>query len=396
MSTMEYPRLRHNIQITRFTHQEQPGFILRDSLNEERTLFVSEGAALLLPLLDGTNNPDDIARILQQETGQLVSKADIVRFIEILDENFFLDTPAYQQFLKDLQSEYRKLPSRPSLMAGNGYPAEKEELKKYLGSIFREAEVDQDIQLPAEVRGAIVPHIDIQRGGKNYARIYSILKRYPPADTYVILGVNHHYLASNPLIFTDRAYETPLGKLEIDQELLNNLRQQLNWDIFEAELAHRGEHSVEFPALFLSYIYPDLKFKILPVLCNFHDKDDDRVEAFIQGLSYYMSHSSQKIFLISSVDFSHIGPQFGWQKLVEEADAKAVEKQDRRTLDFLIKNDPESFYQDIIKDGNRRNIDALGAGYVFARVLNDRRGHLISYDQAFHPFNTVTFASMLF
>jgi AmmeMemoRadiSam system protein B len=392
---MEYPRLRQNIQITPFTHQKQRGFVLHDSIREGKTLFVSEGAALLLPLLNGKYHSDDIQKIIANQTGQSIPKQDVENFIRILEENFFLDSPAYQQFLKEMQQEYKKSPARPSLMAGNGYPAKKAELKKYLDEIFAGAKLSKNVKPPSEIYGAVVPHIDIQRGGENYGQIYSILKEYPAADTYIILGVNHHYLTSNPFIFTDRAYQTPLGKLEIDHGLMENLKQQLGWDIFEGELAHRGEHSVEFPALFLSYIYPKLNFKILPILCNFHEVEE-RVNALINGLRYYMSNSGKKIFLIASVDFSHIGPQFGWQKRVEESDAKKVEEDDRNTLALMGNNEPESFYNDIMKDHNSRNIDALGAGYVFLNVLKDRKGQLIQYDQAFHPINTVTFASVLF
>jgi len=392
---MEYPRLRQNIQITPFTHQEQRGFILRDAIIEDKTLFVSEGAALLLPLLNGKYRTDDIQKVVQNQTGQSISKQDVENFIRILEENFFLDSPAYQQFLKDMQDDYKKSPARPSLMAGNGYPAKKAELKEYLDEIFTNVKLSKNLKAPKEIYGAVVPHIDIQRGGKNYGQIYSILKKYPTADTYIILGVNHHYLTGNPFIFTDRAYQTPLGKLQIDHDLIDNMKQQLGWDIFEGELAHRGEHSVEFPALFLSYIHPKLNFKILPILCNFRDVDE-RVKALIYGLRYYVSNSPKKIFLIASVDFSHIGPQFGWRKMVEESDAKQVEKEDLLTLGLLSNNEPESFYNDIMKDHNSRNIDALGAGYVFLNILKDRRGKLIQYDQAFHPLNTVTFASVLF
>jgi AmmeMemoRadiSam system protein B len=393
---MEYPKLRQNIQITPFTHQEQRGFILRDSLSEEKTLFVSEGAAFLFPYLNGKFRTDELQGMIEQQTGQSIPNQDIENFIRMLEENLFLDTPAYQQFLQDLHQEYKKSPARPSLMAGNGYPSDKDELLNYLDEIFQDVKLGDGFKLPKEISGAIVPHIDIQRGAKNYTQIYSILKKYPAADTYVVLGVNHHYLTGNPFIFTDRPYQTPLGKLEVDQQLLANLKRQLGWDIFDGELAHRGEHSVEFPALFLSYIYPGLNFSILPILCNFHEKDDDRVKALIHGLEYYLSNSSKKIFLIASVDFSHIGPQFGWQKVVEKTDAKQVEKEDMLTLDYLLKNKPEGFYHDIMKDRNKRNIDALGASYIFLNVLRERKGQLIRYDQAFHPFNTVTFASVLF
>ena len=89
---MERPKLRQNIQITPFTHQEQRGFILRDNLIEEKTLFVSEGAAFLFPLLNGKLSPDEIQKVIEQQTGQSIIKEDIEKFIHILEENFFLDS----------------------------------------------------------------------------------------------------------------------------------------------------------------------------------------------------------------------------------------------------------------------------------------------------------------
>lgn len=393
---MKLPKLRLDVQIIPFTHQNEKGYILKDTLSEERVLFLSAGAALLIPFLDGRHTTEDIQKVLELRTGQKVLLQDIQQLVQLLDENFFLDTPAYHNFVDELYREYKNGPARPSLLAGNGYPAGKNELKDHLAAIFKDVAPVPEVELPEQLHGAVVPHIDIERGKNNYAQIYTLLKNYPPADTYVILGVNHHYLTTNPFIFTNKPYLTPLGKMEIDMELLNQLQNNLGWDIFEGELAHKGEHSVEFPALFLSYIYPDSDSKILPVLCNFHEKDDPRIDAFIYGLRYYMENYPGRIVLIASVDFSHIGPQFGWEREVDETDVQSVREADLKTLKLMASGDADAFYYNIIDDGNKRHIDALGAGFVFLKVLGGKSGQLIRYDQAFDPLNTVTFAGLLF
>ena len=173
---MDNPKLRIDIQITPFTHQDEKGYILRDTLSEERTLFVSEGAALLIPLLDGKHSIQEIHQTLENTTGQEVVLKEIQQFIQLLEENFFLDTPAYQKFVDDLYQEYKKSSVRKSLLAGNGYPAQEEDLTKYLNDIFKEVSIDSDLNLPKNIRGVVVPHIDIQRGKQNYATIFSILK----------------------------------------------------------------------------------------------------------------------------------------------------------------------------------------------------------------------------
>ncbi|MHA2054898.1 MAG: AmmeMemoRadiSam system protein B [Candidatus Hodarchaeales archaeon] len=393
---MKRPKLRLDVQLTPFQHQNEYGYILRDALTENRVLFINEGAALLIPFLDGNHTIEQMKEILERRTGQVVQQQEIERLVQLFEENLFLDTPAYHQYLEDVYRSYKNGIARPSLMAGNGYPARAEDLKQYLDTIFEESNPNHTLNLPEKLEGIVVPHVDIERGKKNYATIFSLLKNYPAAQTYVILGVNHHYFSDNPFIFTNKAYETPLGKLEIDSELLEDLQNSLNWNIFDAEIAHKGEHSIEIPSLFLNYIYPNQKINILPILCNFHDKNDDRIDALISGLQYYLNDKPENYCLIASVDFSHIGPQFGWNHPVKETDAAEVKERDLKTLQFLANGEANSFYFHIMQDGNKRHIDALGAGYVFSRVLEGVKGQLVRYDQAFNPVNTVTFASLLF
>jgi len=393
---MNRPKFRLDVQLTPFQHQNEYGYILRDALNESRVLFINEGAALLIPFLDGNHTLEEIKEILEKRTGQMVQKQEIEKLVKLFEDNLFLDTPAYHQHLENVYKSYKNGASRPPLMAGNGYPAREEELKQYLDTIFNEAILIDDFHLPERLKGFVVPHIDIERGKKNYATIFSLIRQFPHAQTYVILGVNHHYFSNNPFISTNKAYETPLGKLEIDCELLEKLQNNLNWNILDGEIAHKGEHSIEIPSLFLNYIYPQQKIKILPILCNFQDKSDARIDALISGLRYYLSDLTESCCLIASVDFSHIGPQFGWNQPVKEADAAEVREKDLKTLQFLANGEADSFYFHIIQDGNKRHIDALGAGYVFSRVLSGVKGQLVRYDQAFNPANTVTFASLLF
>lgn len=393
---MENPKLRQDIQIIPYQDEEYGmGILIRDSIIDDRTMVMSESAVVLLAMMDGTNSIRDIQAEIMRKSGQLINTEDIQAFVNTLDEQFLLDNDTYQDKIKVIYQTYKTEPVRPTLMAGNSYPADKTELKTYLDEVFAQAnDVDLPANRPANVKGIIAPHIDIERGQNTYAKTYYTLKQYKPAKTYVVLGVNHQYPTPNPFVATDRDYETPLGRLKVDTDLLNELNAQVDWDLFEGELAHRGEHSVEFPALFLSYIYPDSDLQIVPILANYIDKRDPKIEMFINALTHSLAKRDD-VVLIASVDFSHIGPKFGWQRQVTDADTSSVEREDLQTIKLMQNNDPEGFYQDIMKDANRRNIDALGAGYVFLRAVN-RPGHLIQYEQTYDPFDTVTFTGLIF
>ena len=77
-------------------------------------------------------------------------------------------------------------------------------------------------------------------------------------------------------------------------------------------------------------------------------------------------------------------------------DLGRVEKQDLHTLDLMAGNEADEFYDDIMANDNPRNIDAAFAGYTFLQLLPGVKGQLVHYGQAFHPFNTVTFAGLVF
>lgn len=393
---MEKPLLRNNIHIIPYTEGEQRGVILQDTFANDHGIFVGANDVLILTLMNGQNTIREIQHEISRQTGNLIHTDEIARFVGLLSDHFLLENEKYFDMLSRLLEAYKSKKQRPCLMDGSAFPDDPDELMAYMDKIFDETPVTQPATRPEDVRGIVVPHIDIPRGQASYVHLYSMLRDEPPADCYVILGVNHTYHTTNPFIVTDRDYATPLGPIPTDQDLLQAVQTRLDWDLLEGELAHQGEHSVEFPALFLRYLYPKADFTFLPVLCNYFDKNEAPVEAFIAALRAEIANAGKSVVIVASVDFSHLGPQFGWQRLVEKGDLARTEQEDRATLQLMADNQPDAFFSDIMKDDNERNIDALGAGYVFLRLMDGQKGHLIHYDQAYHAHNTVTFASLLF
>ncbi|RMG63643.1 MAG: AmmeMemoRadiSam system protein B [Calditrichaeota bacterium] len=394
-SMEEKPRLRADIQMRPWHHDGQQGLLLQDPLRENGALFLSDGALLVLQHLDGNKTIRDIQVALSRQLGQIVLSADIEQFIRVLSENLFLEDQRFREFLNQQVRQYREMPCRPSLLAGNGYPEQSEALRRYLDDLFRAAPQEQNTKTSVQPRGVVAPHIDLERGKTTYAHIYGLLRKVPPADLYLVLGVNHHFYTDNPFIFTSKAYHTPLGEIPVDADALAWFQEQLDWDIFEGELAHLREHSVEFPALLLRYIYPEQPFRMVAVLSNFVFLDDPRIDRFVEALRSFLRSTKQRVVLLASVDFSHVGPMFGGKREVTEGDAHEIRRRDLKTLELLAGGQAEAFYWDVMGDGNARHIDALGACYVLLRALGPVEGKLVHYGQAYHPQNTVTFAGLI-
>ena len=69
-----------------------------------------------------------------------------------------------------------------------------------------------------------------------------------------IFGVAH---ASPPVpfILTQKHYDTPFGVVKTDLDIVRRLEAVCTWDPYAYEIVHRTEHSIEFQAVMLAYLY---------------------------------------------------------------------------------------------------------------------------------------------
>ena len=142
-------------------------------------------------------------------------------------------------------------------------------------------------------RGILSPHIDFQRGGPVYTWSYKELVEQSHADTFVILGVAHQYCRRR-FALTCKDFETPLGVVPTDRSYVDRIASLAGRDLFDDELSHRTEHSIEFQVVFLQYLLGGRRdFTIVPILVgSFHDLmergidpiEDPDVSRFIEAL----------------------------------------------------------------------------------------------------------------
>ena len=110
----------------------------------------------------------------------------------------------------------------------------------------------------------------------------------------MIFGTCHAGMA-DPFALTRKDYDTPFGPARVDRDVVEALAARARQDCFGSELAHRNEHSIEFQAVFLNYLYGGRRdIRIVPVLTSFaHEAlarglvpdDDPRVGRFLDALA---------------------------------------------------------------------------------------------------------------
>ena len=372
--------------------------LLLDAAGEsDRQMLVSPAALLIAQLLDGKRDKLDVQAEFLRRTGEMLLTETLQQITGALDEALFLNTPAYEEHSRKLreerareEAEFRKSPVRKAKLAGQGYPAGAEELRTFLKSFFTDPRGPglPGTERSGVCRGLVVPHIDLRRGGTTFARAYKALAESETPELFVVMGVAH---AGGEALFTltEKDFETPLGLVETDKEAVGALREAGGGDgLLAEEFAHRGEHSVEFQAIFLRYLFGE-KARIVPLLCgSFHEffaegKDpieDGRVKEFVEALGDLAR--SRRACLIASSDLAHVGCRFGHAQPLTPVLLRKVEDEDRKMLAHVEGMDAGAFFSFVAREKDRRNICGFVPIYLSLLSSDARECELLEYAQS--------------
>ena len=230
---------------------------------------------------------------------------------------------------------------RPSPIAGLWYPADPRHLKAEIQQYL-----DEVVYYPilGELRALLVPHAGYRYSGKTAAYAYQYLIG-KPIETVYILSPFHDYHPNDFLTPDHSAYETPLGFVEIDQEILQSINTALqkNTDFFIQSVARDKEHSLEIQLPFLQSVLAQ-PFRIVPIMVR--SRNPQNCQQLGEIIADHFNPS--KSLLIASTDLSH----FYHEKLAHQLDAVI--------LNAVRNNQPA----DIFKAEENKSGFACGAGAV--------------------------------
>ncbi len=372
----------------------------------EAMVYVPAQTASILGLFDGQHSLLDIQAAFVRRFGTLLFREQLLQVIQSLDEHLLLESPRFHTHRAEVEEGFRRARSRAALLAGKSYPLEPEALRGQLESYFTDAEGPGGTPpspSAAGLTGMVVPHIDFARGGACYAWGYREMEGAPPVDRWVILGTVHAGI-SRGFALTRKDFETPLGTVEADQEFVDRLLAATGSQYLEDELAHRGEHSIEFQSVFLRHrTPPGNPVRIVPILCgSFHHFVEDRrspsqeqeLEAFVAALRDVMASLGGRTVVLASADLAHVGPRFGDPRPITPGQLREIDDADREMLAAIEAGDAEAFFLAVARDGDRRRICGLPPIYVALRVLPSAWGRILRYSQWPDPRGAVTFAAV--
>lgn len=408
---MPLPPLRF-LDISHIEHEGEAAVVLRDMEGfVEEPLVLTPLAFFIAAHLNGENEISDIQYLFSKASGgRLIRGEDIERVVSVLDEHGFLLTEKYIALRDNAIANFNAASTRPAYLAGKSYPDKEKELRAYLDSMyFREGAPgrlpSRESKSGSHLPCLIVPHIDFDRGGHSYAHGYSRLADAAKPDTVIVFGVAHAG-APTPFVMTRKHFDTPLGRVETDTDLVDQIASRCGWDPYQAEIVHRTEHSVEFQAVMLAHLYGG-GTRIVPILCGPFMSEEDvaqgtrarEVDEYLRVCREAAAQSGKRVAIIAGADLAHVGHRFGDPFDIDEAVVAHVRKRDEEDIAHLVVPDPESWYASVMKDDNARRVCGLNCIYAALKCVDGdvSAGELLHYDYAHDPAGgIVSFANVAF
>lgn len=231
---------------------------------------------------------------------------------------------------------------RQPCVSGQFYPGSAGELQTLIRTYLENASSAPD----PSVKALIVPHAGYPYSGQVAAEAYKTVAGQS-YDAVIILGFTHRVPFHGVFVDTHDVYETPLGRVPVDQALAEEIRRQ-------APLLRGGppggifeEHSIEVQIPFLQEVLSPLK--IVPIYMSRQDMDSARVVAeAVAGVL-----RDRRILVVTSTDLSHFHSH------------DAATKMDRTFISLAERSDIEA----IAAGTGSGKIEACGTGPVLALLM---------------------------
>ena len=194
--------------------------------------------------------------------------------------------------------------AKTAAFAGKFYPDNPEKLDELLENFFIQTVKDYD----TDTRAIIVPHAGYMYSGKTAAAAFQYLNRN--VKNIFVIAPAHRFDCNCIALSTYDYFETPIGKIKLNKDLINEISQYEATEFIDDAFAR--EHSIEVQIPFIQKLMPNAQ--IVPIL--YGQVSNKVITKIIE--KYW--ENKDNAFIISS-DLSH----FYSQKDAEKIDAYTAE-----------------------------------------------------------------------
>lgn len=228
---------------------------------------------------------------------------------------------------------------RKPVIAGTWYPGRPEELNRMISSFLAKVEIEPIL---GELVGLVAPHAGYIYSGQVAAYAYKQIEgRY--FETVVVVHPSHRLYLDGYALTAAAFYETPLGQIPLDEEIIAKLDEELKFTFLRSD----QEHSLEIQLPFLQYVLGS--FKLVPIMMG--DQSWDQCHKLASALVKVLK--GKQALLVASSDLSHFYSH------------RVAVSLDKVVLSHVESYDPEGLSRAIASG----KAEACGGGTIVAVML---------------------------
>jgi MEMO1 family protein len=268
--------------------------------------------------------------------------------------------------------------TRKRVLPGGWYPDSQRECNREIDEFLR------GFTPPAgSWKGGVVPHAGWYFSGKAAARVISTLSSTSKPDRVVIYG-GHLGGGSDPVVYPEDAWETPLGTQPMDAT-------------FAAELVSKGhareasrsfaDNTVEVQLPMVRRFFPEIP------LIAVHAPASERALSLAGGVHELLESRKLSAVFIGSADLTHYGPNYGF--MPRGTGAAAVqwvkEENDRSLIDKAVAMDAKGLLADASAKQNTCSPGPIAAVVSSVSRLGVKQGKLLEYYTSYDVMPNASF-----
>jgi len=236
---------------------------------------------------------------------------------------------------------------REAVVAGTFYPGDPKILAGEIQGFLKNAKIDA---IDGEIVGVISPHAGYVYSGHVAAYgMKALAKR--SYDTVIVIGPSHRAYFEGAALMDSGGYKTPLGTVDIDEELARAIMQESRL-VFSNAAVHGPEHSLEVQVPFLQAVLKD--FRLVPIVMG--SQEGSFYEPLARAIHEGATKQGRRVLVVGSTDLSHYHPYREAMRL------------DKFVTDRLEKFD----IQGMVEDFNGEMCEACGRGPIIVTMMVSR------------------------
>jgi AmmeMemoRadiSam system protein B len=241
-------------------------------------------------------------------------------------------------------------------VSGRFYPSDPEELAGQIAALCMAPSGEPRRRAVA----CLVPHAGYYFSGHVAGSVYA---RLDMPRRFLLLGPRHFPRGKPQAILSQGAWQTPLGRAEIDMDLASELKLACA-SLADDEVAHRDEHALEVQVPFLQCLASEFRF--VPIALGTVNYGE--LDSLGRSIATVVSRQTDPVLIIASSDMNHYESE------------EITRRKDHKALEALLALDARRLYDTV----RRESITMCGFGpavvmLTASRLLGATSANLVRY-----------------